>query len=102
MTLEVDLGEFTSESVVEITLRGKKKQDRNSAYTHSVLLEKKTSTTCTQHPVSYTHLDVYKRQVKRCSKLDRIKNEVIREELQVFNMNSKLKDCKQQWKEHLE
>ena len=74
-------------------------------------------------PVSYTHLDVYKRQVmavpvlsyrcafrqqprnktvntglrsgvligvKRCSKLDRIINEAIREEFQVFNLNKNL------------
>ena len=63
--------------------------------------------------VSYTHLDVYKRQiqasetaflrgVKRCSKLDRIRNEPTREELEVFNLNEKLKDYKQRWKEHLE
>ena len=78
-------------------------------------------------PVSYTHLDVYKRQhygcvlwattkkdgkiqtlemafsrvVKRCSKLDLIRNKAIREELKVFNLNEKLKDYKQQWREHL-
>ena len=28
-------------------------------------------------------------------------NEAIREELQVFNLNEKLKDYKQRWKEHL-
>ena len=32
------------------------------------------------------------RGVKRCSKLDRIRNEAIREELQVFKLNEKLKD----------
>ena len=32
---------------------------------------------------------------KRCSKLDRIKDEAIREELQVFNSNEKLRDYKQ-------
>ena len=31
---------------------------------------------------------------KRCSKLDRMKNEVIREKLQLFNLNEKLKDYK--------
>ena len=40
------------------------------------------------------------RGVKRCSKLNRIKNEVTRKELQVFNLNAKLKDYKQRWKEH--
>ena len=34
--------------------------------------------------------------------IDHIKNKVIREELQVFNLNERLKDYKQQWKEHLE
>ena len=37
-----------------------------------------------------------------CSKLDRIKNEAIREALQVFNFNENLKDYKQRWKERLE
>ena len=32
------------------------------------------------------------RGVKSCSKLDRIKNETVREEIQVFNLNEKLKD----------
>ena len=31
------------------------------------------------------------RVVKRCSKLDRVRNEAIREVLQVFNLNEKLK-----------
>ena len=48
--------------------------------------------------VSYTHLDVYKRQVKRYSKLDFINNEAIREVLQVINLNEKLEGYKQQWK----
>ena len=64
-------------------------------------------------PVSYTHLDVYKRQVKyrprkwtflrgvkRCSKLECIKNGTVKEELEVFNFNERLKDCKQVWKDH--
>ena len=41
------------------------------------------------------------RGVKKCSKLDRIKNEAIREELQVFNLNENLKDYNQRCKEHL-
>ena len=55
--------------------------------------------TCDIHPVSYTHLDVYKRQkdyklmetsemkylrsVKGCIRLDHIKNEDIRQKLKV-------------------
>ena len=35
------------------------------------------------------------RRVKRCSKLDRVKNKVLREELQVFYLNARLKDYKQ-------
>ena len=31
-----------------------------------------------------------------------IQHEAIREELKVFHLNEKLKDCKQRWKEHLE
>ena len=42
------------------------------------------------------------RGLKRCSKLDRIRNEATREKLQVFNLIEKLKDCKQRWKEHFE
>ena len=48
---------------------------------------------------------MYKRQVKRCSKLDRIADEAIREELLIFNekcLNEKLKYYKQRWKERLE
>ena len=38
-----------------------------------------------------------------CSKFYRINNiEVIRQELQVFNINEILKDCKQWWKERVE
>ena len=37
-----------------------------------------------------------------CSQRDLIKNESIREELQVFDLNEKLKDYKQRRKEHLE
>ena len=35
--------------------------------------------------------------VKRCSKLDRIKNEGMRQELQVFDLNDSLKVCKRRW-----
>ena len=42
------------------------------------------------------------RGVKRCSKVYHIKNEAIREELKVFNLNEKLKDYKQRWKGRLE
>ena len=45
---------------------------------------------------------VFIRGVKRCFKLDRIRNEAIREELQIFNLNERLKAYKQWWKEHLE
>ena len=40
--------------------------------------------------------------VKKCSKPDNIRNVVIREELQVFNLHETLKDYKRRWKEHLE
>ena len=41
--------------------------------------------------------------VRRCCKLDCIRNEAIRDELQVFfNYNEKLKYYKQRLKEHLE
>ena len=40
--------------------------------------------------------------VKRCSKLDHIRNEAIREDLQVNNLKQKLKHYKQRYKEHLE
>lgn len=39
--------------------------------------------------------------VKRCTKLDYIRNEGIREEQKVFNTNDEVKDCIRQWKEHL-
>ena len=39
---------------------------------------------------------------KRCSKINRINNEDIREGINVFNLNKKLKGYKQRWKEHLE
>ena len=42
------------------------------------------------------------RGAERCSKLGRIKNEAIKEELQVFNLNGKLEGYKQRWQEHLE
>ena len=42
------------------------------------------------------------REDKMCSKLDRKRNEVIREKLQVFSLNKKLKNYKLRWKEHLE
>ena len=42
------------------------------------------------------------RGVKKYSKPHRIKKEVIKEELQVFNSNERLKDDKQRWKEHLQ
>ena len=42
------------------------------------------------------------RGVKWCSKLDLIKNEARREELQVINLYERLKDYKQRWKEHFE
>ena len=61
-------------------------------------------------PVSYTHLDVYKRQVKYRPRKWRsyavlkgilkltVSNEAIREDLQVFNFNENIKDYKQRWK----
>ena len=42
------------------------------------------------------------RGVKRCSKLDHIRSDSIREELQLFNLNRNLKYYKQWWKEYLE
>lgn len=41
------------------------------------------------------------RGVKGCTKLDHIRNEEIREELEIFNLNDRLNDNKQQWKEHI-
>lgn len=42
------------------------------------------------------------RSVKGCTKRDLITNQSIREELGIFNMNERLKDLKQNWKEHVE
>ena len=42
------------------------------------------------------------RGVERCSKLDPIRNEAVKGELQVFNLNEKLKDYKQRRNEQLE
>ena len=39
------------------------------------------------------------RGVKRCSEPDRTKNKAIREELHVFNLNERLKDYENRWKE---
>lgn len=42
------------------------------------------------------------RNVKGCTKRDLITNENIREELEIFNINERLKDFKQNWKEHVD
>ena len=42
------------------------------------------------------------REIKRYFKLDGIRNDAVRKDLQVFNMNDKLKNYKQRWREHLE
>lgn len=42
------------------------------------------------------------RQVKGCTRQDRIRNEEIRGELDIYNMNQRLKNYKQQWWEHIE
>ena len=42
------------------------------------------------------------RQVKGCTRRDCIRNEDIRRELNVYNMNERLKRYKHQWKEHVD
>ena len=42
------------------------------------------------------------RRVKGCSRIDRIRNETIRQEPQVFNLNDKIKFNRNKWQEHLE
>lgn len=42
------------------------------------------------------------RQVKGCTRRDRIRNDAIREELSIYNMNVKLKEYRGKWKEHLQ
>ena len=42
------------------------------------------------------------RGVKGCSRIDRIRNEMIRQEVQVFNLNEKIKFNRNTWQEHLE
>ena len=41
------------------------------------------------------------RSVKRCSRLDRIRNENIREELKIYNLNERIEENREKWKEHL-
>ena len=47
--------------------------------------------------VSYTHLDVYKRQLQ-----DRIRNEDIRAELEVEDINEIISAYRRQWWDHLQ
>ena len=42
------------------------------------------------------------RRVKGCSRIGRIRNETIRQELQVFNLKEKIKFEGNKWQEHLE
>ena len=42
------------------------------------------------------------RQVKGCTRRDCIRNEDIRRELNVYNMNERLQRYKHQWKEHVD
>ena len=42
------------------------------------------------------------RSVKSCSKQDRFRNEEIREELEIYNLNEKIEMHRRNWKDHLE
>ena len=41
------------------------------------------------------------RKVKGCSRRDHIRNETIREELEIFNINERINDYKEKWKNHI-
>lgn len=42
------------------------------------------------------------RRVKGCTRMDQIRNEDIREELQIYSIKEKITNNKEQWKEHIE
>lgn len=41
------------------------------------------------------------RRIKGCTREDRLRNEAIREELQIYNINDKIEEQKENWRQHL-
>ena len=52
--------------------------------------------------VSYTHLDVYKRQVLGVSRRDRLRDDNITNLLGIYNLNETINQYRQNWTDHVE